>query len=256
MVRFTACRSRSRTSSRCRGGAPGRRLREPLSGIGPGAVRQSSGACATPAPLSSASRTCTSSALAPPVTSPCYGPWATRGIRALRAAALRVARAPPSRRRMVAGAVGTDGGGSIRIPSAYCGATGLKFTWGQIPVDGFTHGYLTYGTAGPICRDAADARLLAEALLARPLEAGSASGLRIGIPQAQWNDLDPEVERACQGRSSCCAAAASGPARSRSPAWSTRDRHRPAASGWNRFPSSKPELVAEITPHLSPLVRR
>src|SRR5439155_7346527 len=100
--------------------------------------------------------------------------------------------------RMVAGAVGTDGGGSIRFPSAYCGVTGLKLTWGQIPIDGFTHGHLTVGTAGPICRDASDARLLAETLLARPLEARPDARLRLGMPRAQlWNDLDPEVAEAC-----------------------------------------------------------
>ncbi len=157
--------------------------------------------------------------------------------------------------RMVAGAVGTDGGGSIRIPSGYCGATGLKFTWGQIPVDGFTHGHLTYGTAGPICRDAADARLLGEVLLSRPLEAGSASGLRIGIPRAQWNDLDPEVERACQDAIDLL----------RGGGLETREisiagsEHTTIATalpvGMESIPSSKPELVAEITPHLSLLVR-
>ena len=62
--------------------------------------------------------------------------------------------------RLVAGAVGTDGGGSIRFPAAYCGVTGLKFTWGRMPPDGYTHGSASLGAPGPICRDAADARLL------------------------------------------------------------------------------------------------
>jgi len=43
--------------------------------------------------------------------------------------------------RLVAGAVGADGIGSIRYPAAYCGITGLKFTWGVVPPDGYTHGH-------------------------------------------------------------------------------------------------------------------
>ena len=102
--------------------------------------------------------------------------------------------------RLVAGAVGTDGGGSIRYPAAYCGVTGLKFTWGLVPSDGYTHGLLVDGRPGPMCRDAADARLLAEALLGRPLEArrarnacGSASCPRF------WEDIDPEVAEPVPG---------------------------------------------------------
>jgi aspartyl-tRNA(Asn)/glutamyl-tRNA(Gln) amidotransferase subunit A len=158
--------------------------------------------------------------------------------------------------RLVAGAIGTDGGGSIRFPSAYCGVTGLKHTWGQIPADGFTHGYLTLGTPGPICRDAGDARLLAEALLARPLEQGQAEGLRIGLPRAQlWNDLDPEVETAC----------AEAIERLREAGAQTREvslaglEHALIATvlllSLEGLPAAKPELEAEITPHLSPLIR-
>src|SRR4051794_28295235 len=56
--------------------------------------------------------------------------------------------------RLVAGAIGTDGGGSVRIPACYCGITGLKGTFGTVPLDGYTHGYSTMGAAGPMCRDA------------------------------------------------------------------------------------------------------
>jgi amidase len=52
-------------------------------------------------------------------------------------------------------AYGTDTGGSIRIPAACCGITGLKTTWGRIPVDGVRP--LAYGldTVGPMARDIA-----------------------------------------------------------------------------------------------------
>jgi Asp-tRNA(Asn)/Glu-tRNA(Gln) amidotransferase A subunit family amidase len=97
----------------------------------------------------------------------------------------------------VAGAVGTDGGGSIRYPAAYCGITGLKFTWGVVPPDGYTHGHASLGAPGPMCRDAADARLLGEALAGRPLEARRATNLRLGIVRAFWEDIDPEVHEHC-----------------------------------------------------------
>ncbi len=99
--------------------------------------------------------------------------------------------------RLVAGAVGTDGGGSIRYPAAYCGVTGLKLTWGLVPSHGYTHGFASLGAPGPMCRDAADARLLAEALAGRPLERRRASNLKLGVVRAFWEDVDPEVAERC-----------------------------------------------------------
>ncbi len=158
--------------------------------------------------------------------------------------------------RMVAGAVGTDGGGSIRFPSAYCGTSGLKFTWGQIPIDGFTHGYLTLGTAGPICRDAADARLLGEVLLSRPLEPRPASGLRIGIPRAQlWNDLDPEVERACTDALELLR----GEGVEVSEVTLEGAEHAAIATvlliSTEGVPAVDPHAAAQLEPHLSPILR-
>jgi Asp-tRNA(Asn)/Glu-tRNA(Gln) amidotransferase A subunit family amidase len=101
--------------------------------------------------------------------------------------------------RLVAGAVGTDGGGSVRLPSAYCGVTGMKVTFGGIDVDGYTHGYSDMGAIGPICRDAADARVFAEVLMARSLTRGDARPLRVGVVRDPWwTNLDPEIERACE----------------------------------------------------------
>jgi Asp-tRNA(Asn)/Glu-tRNA(Gln) amidotransferase A subunit family amidase len=100
--------------------------------------------------------------------------------------------------RLVAAAVGTDGGGSVRLPSAYCGVTGMKVTFGGIDGDGYTHGYSDMGAIGPICRDAGDARLFAEVLTGRGLTRGDARGLRVGVVRDPWwTNLDPEIERAC-----------------------------------------------------------
>lgn len=100
--------------------------------------------------------------------------------------------------RMVAGSVGADGGGSIRLPAAYCGVTGIKPTFNAVPVDGNIHGYLLLDALGPFGRDAADTRLLLEALMGRELPPGDGSALRVGIPTFFWDDVNPEVERACR----------------------------------------------------------
>lgn len=63
-------------------------------------------------------------------------------------------------------AVGSDGGGSIRIPAATCGVVGVKPSRGRVPAQG-GHGSLAgLTTAGPITRTVADAAMLLDALVA------------------------------------------------------------------------------------------
>jgi Asp-tRNA(Asn)/Glu-tRNA(Gln) amidotransferase A subunit family amidase len=99
--------------------------------------------------------------------------------------------------RMVAGSVGADGGGSIRLPAAYCGVTGIKPTFGAVPVDGNLHGYLDLDALGPFGRDSDDTRLLLEALMATEMPPGDGAQLSVGIPRFFWDDVDSEVEQAC-----------------------------------------------------------
>ncbi|MDY5584196.1 MAG: amidase family protein [Arcanobacterium sp.] len=61
---------------------------------------------------------------------------------------------------IVPAALGGDGGGSIRIPADRCGLVGLKPGRGVIPTSPKKHLWFKLGTAGPICRTAADAFLL------------------------------------------------------------------------------------------------
>ena len=101
--------------------------------------------------------------------------------------------------RLVAGAVGADGIGSIRYPAAYCGITGLKPTFKRSAMEGHHIAATTTIVSGPMCPDAADCRLLGGALFGEQLEAGDAAGLRIGVVRDPfWDDCDPEVAQACE----------------------------------------------------------
>ncbi|HQY93184.1 amidase [Caldilinea sp.] len=79
-------------------------------------------------------------------------------------------------------AVGTDTGGSIRIPAAYCGVAGFKPTYGRVKLEGVFPLSWSLDHAGPIARTSADAALLFDALLnrtPRPLRALDLRGLRV-----------------------------------------------------------------------------
>ena len=60
--------------------------------------------------------------------------------------------------------IGTDTGGSVRIPAAWCGIVGLKTTIGRVSVAGVLPLAHTLDTPGPMCRDVEDAALLFNAL--------------------------------------------------------------------------------------------
>jgi Asp-tRNA(Asn)/Glu-tRNA(Gln) amidotransferase A subunit family amidase len=91
------------------------------------------------------------------------------------------------------GGVGSDGGGSIRMPAHFCGIVGLKPTPGRISLIGHRSGELASGitVAGPMARSVNDARLLFEALAGYddrdaqsapvPLREPKLDGLRIGV---------------------------------------------------------------------------
>jgi aspartyl-tRNA(Asn)/glutamyl-tRNA(Gln) amidotransferase subunit A len=89
---------------------------------------------------------------------PCRNPWdlaRTTGGSSSGSGAAVAAREMPL-------AIGTDTGGSIRIPAAYCGITGLKPTYGRVPRHGVMGLSWTMDHAGPMTRSAEDAaRMLA-----------------------------------------------------------------------------------------------
>jgi Asp-tRNA(Asn)/Glu-tRNA(Gln) amidotransferase A subunit family amidase len=101
--------------------------------------------------------------------------------------------------RIVSGSVGSDSGGSTRLPAGWCGVVGLKVTYGALPYDGYTGSNSTFSAPGAFARDAADTRLLLEALLARPLPTCDAKQLRVGVVSSPyWEDLDADVQSTCR----------------------------------------------------------
>jgi Asp-tRNA(Asn)/Glu-tRNA(Gln) amidotransferase A subunit family amidase len=102
--------------------------------------------------------------------------------------------------RLVAGAVGADGIGSIRYPAAYCGLTGLKPTFGRSAMEGHHMADISSTiVSGPLCFDAADCRLLGSVLFGEELGSSNPSGLRIGVIRGDVSeDVAPPVREACE----------------------------------------------------------
>ena len=98
---------------------------------------------------------------------------------------------------LVAGAVGSDTAGSIRIPSACCGVVGLKPTWGRVPATGVWPLSWSCDHVGPIAGSVADAALLDRVLAGDTGDPGTAPGSgppRIGrLVGDELGPVDPAV---------------------------------------------------------------
>lgn len=91
--------------------------------------------------------------------------------------------------------IGSDTGGSVRIPANFCGVTGFKPSHGAIPLDGALHLSWTCDHAGPLAASVADCALLFEVMAARSLAVTRpARAPRLGVPTAWLNGrLAPAV---------------------------------------------------------------
>jgi aspartyl-tRNA(Asn)/glutamyl-tRNA(Gln) amidotransferase subunit A len=111
-------------------------------------------------------------------------------------------------------ALGTDTGGSVRIPAALCGIVGLKTTVGQVSRAGVFPLSWTLDSVGPLARSVEDTALVYQAMRG-PDQADASThhtaryedvlsglkdgvrGLRLGLAESVfWDDADPEVTRA------------------------------------------------------------
>jgi Asp-tRNA(Asn)/Glu-tRNA(Gln) amidotransferase A subunit family amidase len=103
--------------------------------------------------------------------------------------------------RIVPASIGSDTGGSVRIPAAFCGVMGFRPTLLRWPQAGIVPISATRDTAGPLARKAADLAAIdavvtgeGGVLAAKPLV-----GLRIGVPRTYfWDDLEQETARICE----------------------------------------------------------
>jgi len=96
-------------------------------------------------------------------------------------------------------AIGTDTGGSTRIPAALCGIVGFKPSQWRVPTQGAFPLSFTLDSVGPMARTVADCAL-ADAVMAadepRPLEPARLAGLRLGLANGlPLKDLDRDVAR-------------------------------------------------------------
>jgi aspartyl-tRNA(Asn)/glutamyl-tRNA(Gln) amidotransferase subunit A len=78
-------------------------------------------------------------------------------------------------------ALGTDTGGSIRIPSACCGTVGFKPAFGTVSARGVFPLSPSFDTVGPMARTVADVALLDAVLTGRPIPEPGAVNLRLGV---------------------------------------------------------------------------
>lgn len=103
---------------------------------------------------------------------------------------------------MVFFAMGSDTGGSIRIPAAYCGCAGLKPTFGRVSRFGSMPLGGSLDHMGPLTQTARDAGFVMEAIANEPnsgfsVPGFSLKGIRIGVPQNFFNErIAPEVAAA------------------------------------------------------------
>jgi aspartyl-tRNA(Asn)/glutamyl-tRNA(Gln) amidotransferase subunit A len=113
---------------------------------------------------------------------------------------------------MCFGAIGTDTGGSVREPAAFCGIVGLKPTYGRVSTRGVFPLSPSLDHVGPLCRNVTDTALLLQEIAGYdsldprsvdfPVESyGDAFNVktkpRIGVVHRPYfDDLDPEIEQA------------------------------------------------------------
>lgn len=139
---------------------------------------------------------------------PVRNPWSTEHIAGGSSAGSAVAVAAG----LCYGALGSDTGGSIRQPSAYCGIAGLKPTYGRVSTRGVVPLSWSCDHVGPMTRSVTDAAIMLQVLAGHDPEDPTsgdiavpdylaalheARPLRVGIPRTHFYEkLDPDIESA------------------------------------------------------------
>ncbi len=102
--------------------------------------------------------------------------------------------------RMAVAALGTDTGGSVRIPAAVCGIVGFKPTARRVPIDGVIPLSTSLDSIGPLANSVEDCAIVDAVFAAEPIhvpEPMPLGGLRLAVPKHfVMDDLDPTVAKA------------------------------------------------------------
>ena len=102
--------------------------------------------------------------------------------------------------RMAVAALGTDTGGSVRIPAAVCGIVGFKPTARRVPIDGVVPLSTSLDSIGPLANSVEDCAIVDAVFAAEPIDVPEAmplAGLRLAVPNHfVMDDLDPVVAKA------------------------------------------------------------
>lgn len=96
--------------------------------------------------------------------------------------------------RLAPVALGTDTGGSVRVPCSYNNCVALRPTVGRYSQDGITPISFTRDTAGPMAHTVGDVALIDTIITgAEAAVVPKPGSIRLGVPDFFWNDLQPEV---------------------------------------------------------------
>ena len=142
---------------------------------------------------------------------PCRNPWDLRRVPGGSSGGSAAAVAG----RLCAAALGTDTGGSIRQPAAFCGVVGLKPTYGRVSRYGLVAFASSLDQIGPMTQTVRDSALMLEVIAGHdPRDSTSldqpvgdyraacerdVAGLRVGVPRDLFGEgLDPQVEEAVE----------------------------------------------------------
>ncbi len=149
--------------------------------------------------------------------------------------------------RMAPAALGSDTGGSVRIPAALCGIAGLRPTTGRYSQAGIVPISHTRDTAGPLARSVEDLALFDSVIAGEPdgLPETDLKGVRIGVPRGHFlENLHPETARVAEEALAALADAGAVPVEADMPEVPKLDE----AAG---FPIALYETVVDLNRYLS-----